>query len=872
MRLLFIICAILACGPNTEDTMGLNINFEGVYRGPNRHSQVPPGAAERAENIVSYNKGEAATTEGMETLPGTYTTSPERFSSGVAYDGYVIERSSTGALYRRVPGTSLTAITTGVDPPSGVARVPFAEAGVEGGDLYLATDTGVMVMDAGTASPATVGAAAPFAPLYSLGASGGVFDLEPDESVAYRATFARDDADGVQREGAPSGRIVVVNTNDPVAASGTVTLAGGAGNTTVTINGTAVGPVAFTVSDTQSAAAVVTAINASAVASIVTATSLGTTITITADVAGASGNLITLSASRTAGTATASGATLSGGDDSLRSLTISHLLPSTVVAGDRLLTYRTGVAAGGVNPGDIMYIADEHEITSAEVTAGLVTLVDNTPDELRGKPLYTNGTQGGILRQNERPPLAKVLCGFDDYMMCMNVQGPERFSFRLLAVPDDFDFFTIAGETYMAALSDDYPNGAFVVETSGTVSENIATTAQRLVRAINSKTANTSVYAYYVSGDSDPPGMIMLEGRTVTTAAYTVVASANGTRYEPQLTTAQSSLATTEPSGIWVSKRGEHYAFPPLRSSTATYRFRVGTRGKPILAAAAIRDGVVVFTSGEGVFIVRRVGNELWRSDQINGTVQLLAPSSVAVVDNQVLALTNRGIVSVDAGGVEEIDLPIKEAITGTGGLLSLSPSVLSARTFGVGDDARQRYTLYHPESNSDTASTHAWVYNGTTGTWTERTDDATGGFVDPDTGLLYLGSATSPTLCRERTGTAAQIFKRPDNTAIPYRLEYTVMDEGDPGASKQYTELRLLLKDAATGTCTFNCTNDLGGTESTTATATSEPFFRAWVPDGTQWTSRLKVDIQRSVLSAPFTVVGMKTLLAGMEDGSFTR
>jgi hypothetical protein len=222
---------------------------------------------------------------------------------------------------------------------------------------------------------------------------------------------------------------------------------------------------------------------------------------------------------------------------------------------------------------------------------------------------------------------------------------------------------------------------------------------------------------------------------------------------------------------------------------------------------------------------------------------------------------------------VEEIDLPIKKAVDS---ILALSSSTITSYTFGVGDEARNRYILYHPESNSDTTSTHAWVYNGTTGTWTERTDDATGGFVDPDTGLLYLGSSTAATLTRERTGTDAQVYKRPDNTAIPVRLDWTVMDEGDPGASKQYTELRLLTEDAITGNVTFACTNDLGGQESTTGStsddASGEPFVRAWVPDGCQWTSRLKVSVQRSVLSEAFTVVGMKTLLAGMEDGSFTR
>lgn len=151
--------------PTCEEVVGLNVNFEGVYRGPNRHSQVPPGAAERAENLVSYNKGHAECVPGMETLSGTYTTAGERFSSGLPYDGYTIERTDTGALYRRATDGTLTAITTGIDPPSGVSRVPFAEAG---GDLYIATDEGVKMMDGATATPAL--AAIPAA--LFMGASG----------------------------------------------------------------------------------------------------------------------------------------------------------------------------------------------------------------------------------------------------------------------------------------------------------------------------------------------------------------------------------------------------------------------------------------------------------------------------------------------------------------------------------------------------------------------------------------------------------------------------------------------------------------------------------------------------------------------------
>ncbi len=774
MRALFvIICAILACGPNTEESMGLNVNFEGVYRGPNRHSQVPPGAAERAENLVSYNKGEAAVVAGMETLAGTYTGGSERFSSGIPYDGYVIERSSTGGLYRRDPGVSLTAVTTGISPPSGMQRVPYTEAGQ---DLYMATAAGVKVMDGGTTAPAIAEVPKAWAPYYVANHAASGSAVAAGDSVAYRSTISKPTAEGVWREGAPSGRVVGTN--------------------------------------------------------------------------GAAG---------------------------ARSMLVYTPIPSNAEEGDRFRLYRTASATG--DPGDIMYLVHEHDLTSSDLTnADGYQYTDDTPDALRGEPLYTNGTQGGILRQNERPPLAKVLVGFDDYLMAMNVQGPQRFTLRLLGVLADGDTITINGLTYTAKDAvtpvTGRPDGEFFTWTASglTVSQQIAAQMQDLSLTIRNRTGNSTIRAEYLSGPNDAPGILGLEAILLTTGTFTVSSSV-GDSFEPNLSSAQSSLATTEPSGIYVSKRGEHYAFPPLRSANATYRFRVGTKGKPILAAAALREAVIVFTNGDGVYKVQRVGTELWRSDQISSTTLLLAPDSIAVVDNQVIALTNKGIVAVDTGGVEEIDLPIKKPVQD---LLALNSSALTTYVFGVGDDARNRYILYHPESNSDTAATHAWVYNGTTGTWTERTDDATGGFVDPDTGLLYLGSATSATLTRERTGTAAQMYKRPDNTAIPVRLDWTVMDEGDPGASKQYTELRLLTEDAITGNVTFACTNDLGGQESTTGSTSDdsdgEPFVRAWVPDGCQWTSRLKVSVQRNVLSEAFTVVGMKTLLAGMEDGSFTR
>lgn len=751
--------------------MGLTKDFQGVWTNPNAFSKVPEGAATAAENVVNPRPGVASCVAGQANLTDTYTDTDERFSSGVSYQGMLVESTSgtTPRLYARDVGTSLTPYSGSFEPPEDVERIPFAVAGEK---LFMATSEGVKVLDGVASAPAAVGLPAPLTEF--AGATGGAGAFVPaSSSVAFRTTYRRTDAQGDVIESAPSGRAVYYNAGVSDAL-----------------------PYVYTV------------------------------------------------------------------------------LSPEIVAGDTLRVWRTAVATGSA-PGDIMFLTEEYVIQSSDISAGYISLDDATPDVLRGEALYTNATSEGISRQNERPPYAKVLTAFDDTLVLGNVQGPQRLSFRLLAVPDVDDVFTIAGLTFTAAIAADYPNGEFVPYSAGTVAENIEETARRMIRAFNEKTTNDAFTAAYGSSESDPPGIIMLEATAVADPAFTAVVDLHGDRYEPQLTVARSSAATTEPSGLWVSKKGQHYAYPPLRSAGtgATYRFRVGSKGNAILAMAPLREAVIVFVEKEGVFRVKRSGAESWRVDQINNNAHLLVPGSVAVVDNQVIALTTRGIVVVDEGGVEEIDLPIKDKVDE---LKALPQEVLRPYTFAVADEGRLRYILYTPTDQIDNVATHAWVYNADNGTWTERTDDASGGLVGEDDGLLYLGAADSKHLTRERVGTASDIYKRPDGTAIPVRIDWIVMEEGDAATEKQYTELRLLTREHVTGSVTFACTNDLGGEESTVGYASGnvlgEPFMLAWVPDGCQRTSRLKVSVQRDVLGENFEVMGIKALVAGMYDGKMTR
>lgn len=153
------------------------------------------------------------------------------------------------------------------------------------------------------------------------------------------------------------------------AASGTVTLGGGAGNVTIVTDGTSVGPVAFNTSDTQTAADCVTALNGdSTFAAKATASSVGTVITITWDTKGTVGNSKTLTASRSAGTATASGATLAGGSQGSVTVTVGGTAEVTDT------TNLTDTAAAALVASELNANSTISALVTATSALGVVTL------------------------------------------------------------------------------------------------------------------------------------------------------------------------------------------------------------------------------------------------------------------------------------------------------------------------------------------------------------------------------------------------------------------------------------------------------------------------------------------------------------------
>lgn len=117
-------------------------------------------------------------------------------------------------------------------------------------------------------------------------------------------------------------------------------------------------------------------------------------------------------------------------------------IPEAVTANYYLQIYRSDIAqATGATvltdlvPNDEMQLVSETYPTAAELVAGVMEVLDQTPDEFAGANLYTNPSTGeGILQGNDVPPLAKDINRFKNVIFYANTQTRQRLNFNLLGV------------------------------------------------------------------------------------------------------------------------------------------------------------------------------------------------------------------------------------------------------------------------------------------------------------------------------------------------------------------------------------------------------------------------------------------------------
>jgi hypothetical protein len=419
-------------------------------------------------------------------------------------------------------------------------------------------------------------------------------------------------------------------------------------------------------------------------------------------------------------------------------------IPQGITTAHFFKVNRTALSGGSsIDPGDEEGLVYEGNATSGQIAAGTLTVTDATPDSLRGASLYTNQSQQGIKQANYPPPLALDFATFRNFTFYANTTSKQRLTITLLSVgsPSGIqsgDVITIGGTAYTADTTENAATGHFAVASSGTIAQNIASTANSLVRVINQYAGNTTVYASYLSGVNDLPGMIGLEERGIGGAAFSCTASAHGSAVNPALPTSGTSVQSTNNrylNGLMVSKEGQPEAVPLVN------QYFVGSANNRILRILPLRDSLFIFKEREGIYQLTGYDTSTFIINLFDSSTRLLAPDSAVVLNNQIWALTDQGVTSISETAPTVTSRPIEDQI-----LTTFGQSLPNVKQYdsGIAYETDRKYILLSVTSSSDLYPTQAFVFNTFTQNYTRWPLAKTCGFVNPVDNKLYLGDALS--------------------------------------------------------------------------------------------------------------------------------
>jgi len=306
---------------------------------------------------------------------------------------------------------------------------------------------------------------------------------------------------------------------------------------------------------------------------------------------------------------------------------------------------------------------------------------------------------------------------------------------------------TGAGEIF-----DTVDGGSFVLSDLLSPAQAVDEMARSLVRVIN-RDSNGIVFASYVSGSNDIPGLILLENRSITDIPFYLATndSAVSQKFNPELpvdaapttpfTSTLSSDNEKNANRIYFSKFQQPEAVPLINF------FDVGPRDKAIKRIVALRDSLFVLKE-DGIYRITGPQAPNFSVTLFDDSTKIIAPDSAANLNNQIYLLSTQGVATVSETGVGVISRPIEDLITKVTTSDYINYSKVS---FGIGYETDRAYILWLPKNPTDTVANQAFRYNTFTSCWTQWIRTDTSAVINFSNDKLYLGSGNTNYIEQER-------------------------------------------------------------------------------------------------------------------------
>lgn len=495
-----------------------------------------------------------------------------------------------------------------------------------------------------------------------------------------------------------------------------------------------------------------------------------------------------------------------------RNVSLTWDVPTSITSRFFYRLYRSSVAQGinGV-PEDELQLVKEGSLTPAEISNRFFTVLDDTPDSLRGSDLYTNPSQESILNANSPPPKAEDMTTYSDLTLYANTLTKHSFFLDLLTVGDEFGYTTLSGNatvgttTISGISTTSNLRTGMVVSGTGVVSLSkinaIPSSTSIVVSQVVSETFTDRLLSFHdvfsVGGQEYLASSGTNTGRreffadtsdtpaaNIETTALSLVQAINrnllnnsvyaydisGTEEVGKLFFEERSVAgsafsiySSSPdawapalptaSGLQLSTAERkqnriYFSKPGLPEAVPTFRWKdVGSSDESILRVLALRQAVLVLKT-DGVFRITGTDFSDLSVNPFDASVILRGRETAVVLNNEVVCYTDQGVVAIGDTGARPISRGIESA------LLTLSSDLFpnfDKISFGIAYESDRKYILFTPILNIDTYPRQAWVYNYATLSWTRWPLERSSGLVNSRNNKLYTSNPVNGFIYEER-------------------------------------------------------------------------------------------------------------------------